>query len=140
MFFLLLGTYNLSDDNLTSLGLPQIVQNDYYRLCEYVDYHSDLLFILDLGYGEEQYAIACADLYTKIIDNKYVQYSGVYFKEIHGRTFRFTEGYLPKEIYLGKFEFERTELISAKPVKVKKIFENGRFVGPSIAEENEIGY
>ena len=140
MFFLLLGTYNLSDDNLTSLGLPQIVQNDYYRLCEYVDYHSDLLFILDLGYGEEQYAIACADLYTKIIDNKYVQYSGVYFKEIQGRTFRFTEGYLPKEIYLGKFEFERTELISAKPVKVKKIFENGRFVGPSIAEENEIGY
>ena len=140
MFFLLLGTCELSENNLINLGLPQIVQSDYYRLCEYVDFHSGMLFVLDLGYEEDQYGIACADMFTKIIDNKYVQYSGVYFKEIQGRTFRFTEDNLPREIYLGKFEFERTELISAEPVKVKKIFENGKYVGPSIAEENEIGY
>lgn len=47
---------------------------------------------------------------------------------------------LPREIYLGKFEFERIELISAESVKVKKIFENGRCVDPSISEENGIGY
>lgn len=140
MFFLLLGAYDLSEDSLVNLGLSQIVQNDYYRLCEYVDYHSGMLFVLDLGYGEDQYGIACADLFTKVVENRYVQYSGVYFKEIQGRTFRFTEGNLPKEIYLGKFEFERSELVSAEPVKVKKIFENGKYVGPSIAEENEIGY
>lgn len=139
MFFLLLGAYDLSEDSLVNLGLSQIVQNDYYRLCEYVDYHSGMLFVLDLGYGEDQYGIACADLFTKVVENRYVQYSGVYFKEIQGRTFRFTEGNLPKEIYLGKFEFERSELVSAEPVKVKKIFENGKYVGPSIAEENEIG-
>lgn len=140
MFFLLLGAYDLSEDSLVNLGLSQIVQNDYYRLCEYVDYHSGMLFVLDLGYGEDQYGIARADLFTKVVENRYVQYSGVYFKEIQGRTFRFTEGNLPKEIYLGKFEFERSELVSAEPVKVKKIFENGKYVGPSIAEENEIGY
>lgn len=140
MFFLLLGAYDLSEDSLVNLGLSQIVQNDYYRLCEYVDYHSGMLFVLDLGYGEDQYGIACADLFTKVVENRYVQYSGVYFMEIQGRTFRFTEGNLPKEIYLGKFEFERSELVSAEPVKVKKIFENGKYVGPSIAEENEIGY
>lgn len=140
MFFLLLGAYDLSEDSLVNLGLSQIVQNDYYRLCEYVDYHSGMLFVLDLGYGEDQYGIACADLFTKVVENRYVQYSGVYFKEIQGRTFRFTEGNLPKEIYLGKFEFERSELVSAEPIKVKKIFENGKYVGPSIAEENEIGY
>ena len=39
-----------------------------------------------------------------------------------------------------KLEFENTELVSAKPVKVKKIFENGKYVGPSIEEENLIGY
>ena len=140
MFFLLLGACDLSEDNLIDLGLPQIVQSDYYRLCEYVDYHSGMLFILDLGYGEDQYGIACADMFTKVVENKYVQYSGLYFKEIQGRTFRFTEGNLPQKIYLGKFEFKRTELISAVPVKVKKIFENGKYVGPSIAEESEIGY
>ena len=99
-----------------------------------------MLFVLDLGSVEDQYGIACADLFTKVVENRYVQYSGVYFKEIQGRTFRFTAGNLPKEIYLGKFEFERSELVSAGPVKVKKIFENGTYVGPSIAEENESGY
>ena len=140
MFFLLLGACNLSEVNLKELGLPQIVQSDYYRLCEYVDYHSGMLFILDLGYGEEQFGIACVDMFTKVVENMYIQYSGVYFKEIQGRTFRFTEDNLPREIYLGKFEFESTELVSAKPVKVKKIFENGKYVGPSIVEENEIDY
>ena len=140
MFFLLLGTCELSEANLIDLGLPQNVQSDYYRLCEYVDYHRGMLFVLDLGYGEDQFGIACGDMFTKIVENKYVQYSGVYFKEIQGRTFRFTEDNLPREIYLGKFEFEHTELVSAKPVKVKRIFENGKYVGPSIAEENAIGY
>lgn len=142
MFFLLLGACDLSEENLIDLGLPQIVQGDYYRLCEYVDYHSGMLFIFDLGYGEYQYGIACADLWTKVIDDKYVQYSGVYFKELQqqGRTFLFKENNLPKEIYLGKFEFDRTELVSVEPVKVKKIFESGKYVGPTIAEENEIGY
>lgn len=141
MFFLFPGTCDLSEDNLIELDLPQIVKSDYYRLCEYVDYHKDMLFVLDLGYGEDWYGISCADMHTQIIDNKYVQYSGVYFKEmIRGRTFRFTEDKLPREIYLGKFEFERTELFSFEQVKVKKIFENGRYVGPSIAEENWISY
>ena len=140
MFFLLLGAFKLTEENLIDLGLPEQIQDDYYRLCEYIDYHSGMLFVLDLEYGEEQYGIACADLFTKIIDNKYVQYSGVYFKEINGRTFRFNKQNLPREIYLGKFEFERTELVVAEPVKVRKIFENGKYVGPSIAEENVIEY
>lgn len=137
---MLLGACDLSKDKLKELGLPQIVQSDYYRLCEYVDYHSGMLFALNFGYGEEQFGIACVDMYTKIIENRYIQYLGVYFKEIQGRIFRFTEEHLPREIYLEKFEFDTTEFVSARPVKTKKIFENGKYVGPSIAEEKEMGY
>lgn len=140
MFFLLLGAFELAEENLIDLGLPEQIQDDYYRLCEYIDYHSGMLFVLDLGYGEDQYGIACADLFTKIIENKYVKYSGVYFKEIKGRTFRFDKENLPREIYLGRFEFERMEFVAAEPVKVRKIFENGKYVGPSITEENSIEY
>ena len=140
MFFLLLGTFNLSEANLKELGLPKIAQSDYYRLCEYVDYHSGMHFFLDVGDGNDQIVVAFPDMRSKIVEDKYVQYSGVYFKTIQKQIIQFTEDNLPRDITLAKLEFDRIDLVSMRLVKVKKIFEDGKYVGPSIAEENEMGY
>ena len=79
---------------------------------------------------------------STVIENRYVQYSGMYLKELGqgGRTILFKEDHLPKSIYLGKFVFAQTEMVKATPVKVRKIFENGKFVGPDIIEEQNFDY
>ena len=57
-----------------------------------------------------------------------------------GRTFKFSKDNVPKQIYLGKFVYAQTELLDVEPVKVAKVFEKGRFVGSSIAEEENLDY
>jgi hypothetical protein len=143
MIFLLLGAQKLTDDDLTQLGMPNTDEfSDYSRLCEYVNFHSENLFFLNLGGKEDALVFGCCDMYSKVVDNKYIKYSGVYFREIgkDGRTVLFREKDLPKDIYLGKFVFDQTEMIDVKPVKVKKIFENGKYIGPSIIEEENFDY
>ncbi len=142
MCFLLLGSFELSERSTNILGYPQDIYSDYYRLCEYVNYHAGNIFVLDFDGEEEQYGSAFPDLYLKTDGEALVAYSGVYFKELRqgGSIFKFSENNLPKTIYLAKFEFERTELIKAKPVKDKKIFENNKYVGPSIATEMTTDY
>lgn len=145
-FFLLLGTFDLSNDDLTGLGFPSECLSDYHKLCEYINYHSDKIFFLDMGYEEEIIVISCVDVYSRTADDRYIQYSGIYFRPfgpgIKGfqGILRFDEQHLPKTIYLGKLEFKRSEQISFQPIKVRKVFENGIFIGPTIAEETEIVY
>ena len=53
---------------------------------------------------------------------------------------RFLEDKLPSKISLGKFVFGFSDKIDITPVKVRTIYENGKFVGPSIAEEEKLDY
>lgn len=144
LIFLLLGAHTLSNTDLDKLGMPDCsVYSDYYQLCEYVNYHSGELFYL--GNTDEKCVIleACSDSHSELLDNNYVQYSGVYFKKPlqKGHIFRIEEKELPKRIYLGKLVFDQnTKSVSASPTKVKLIFENGKFVGPLIASEKRIEY
>lgn len=140
LFFLLLGSFEISKSNLLTLGMISESDSDYQKLCEYINYHSNKVFFLDLGYKEEQIVISQPDLFSKTVNKKYIQYSGVYFKDLGkgGCVVRFDEQNLPKAIYLGKFMFERNEYISTNPVKVRKVFENGHFLCPTIAEESEV--
>ncbi len=140
--FLLIGAFELNNEALKELGAPSTAAfNDYAKLCEYVNYHSGELFYLTFDYGEE-IGIAVSDPQPRTINDEYIQYTGVYFKELrdNGRIFRFRENDLPKEIYIGKFVFAQTEMIGVTPVKVKKVYENGKYLGPSIAEEDSFDY
>ena len=137
MIYLLLGGQELKDSDSTFLGkIPENQFDDYYRLCEYINYHSYELFIIDLGDGDQS-AIAYPDENLKIIDNNYIQYSGVYFKEFGGkkRVCKFDKDFLPKSIYTAKFLFYNTKEPEGKLVKCVKIFENGTFIGASIVDE-----
>ena len=143
LVFLLLGSHDFPEENLSKLGMPQKNEyNDYAKLCEYVNFHSGELFFIDIGHETEELAFGCRDMHSMVIENRYIRYSGMYLKELgkNGRIIRFKEEYLPKSIYLGKFMFSQTEKIEATPVKVKKIFEDGKFLGPSIVEEQTLVY
>lgn len=142
MIFLLLGGCNLSAEKLHELGYSEETYTDYYRLCEYVNFHSGELFFLDFGDGrEEQMGFSVYDRNARLDGNKTV-FSGVFFKELskEGRVWGFKEEHLPKKISLGKFVFANTVLIDMTPTKVKTVFENGKFVGPSIAAEERLDY
>jgi hypothetical protein len=143
LVFLLLAAQQLSDADREQLGISCInVITDYYRLCEYINYHSDELFFLNFGSGKEDIFLSCVDGSAKTIEDSYIDYSGVYFRNLgkNGQIYRFSEDNLPNEIFLGKLNIPQTEDVRLEPVKIKKIFENGKFVGPSIAEEEKLDY
>ena len=72
----------------------------------------------------------------------YLKYSGVHFKELgkSGRIFKFNRNNLPDAIYTAKFIFAKTEMVDVTPVRRMKIFENGRFMGQSIVDEDKFSY
>ena len=142
LLFLLIGSYSFSNDSFTRLGMKEdSIFDDYYYLCEYLNYHSGWIFFT-VHNNMENIFIACSDLYSKVVDGKYIEYSGAYFCELgkNGKLLKFDWEHLPEEIYIGKFVFANTELVDCKPVKVRKIFENGRFVGSTISEEEPLAY
>ena len=143
LFFLVMGSQQLSDSDLTKLGMPDSEDSsDYSKLCEYIDFHAGNIFLIDIGHESDEITIGCRDMRSTMDADGHVNYSGVYLKEIgkQGRTFKFEEDCLPKTIWLGKFLFAHTEHIDITPVKVKKVFENGKYVGPSIVEDDSFDY
>lgn len=141
LLFLLLGSHNISDGDKKTLGFPTEINSDYYKLCEYVNYHHGELFYLDFGKENEKLASGYYDAHSKLVDDNYIGYTGVYFKELgkNGRIVPFTEAQLPEKISLGKFVFGHSDGIEITPVKLKTVFEKGKFIGPLIAEE-ELDY
>ena len=142
LLFLLMGATALTEDNKDTLGFQREIVSDYYKLCEYVHYHHGELFYLDFGTEQEDMALGNYDAYSKVLNDRYVGYTGVYFKELSkgGRVVRFLEDKLPSKISLCKFVFGYSDRIDITPVKVRTIYENGKFVGPSIAEEEKLDY
>lgn len=141
IIFLLLGGCNLTGDKKMALGFSDESFTDYYRLCEYVNFHANELFYLEFADGEEKPAFGAVDPKARVVGNK-TEYSAVYFREMreNGNTWGFREEYVPRRITIGKFVFGYDDRITVDPVKVKVIFEDGKFVGPSIAEEEKLDY
>ena len=139
--FLLLGAKTLSEEDKLELGFPTKVYSDYYKLCEYVNYHHADLFYLDFGEGKELMFYGHYDRFSKMTEG-HNEYTGVYFKRFgdDGKIYKFSEDDLPSKITLGKFVFGYADTIKINTVKVKTVFENGKFVGPSIAEEEKMSY
>jgi hypothetical protein len=142
LLFLLLGAKIVTENDRTVLGFPVEIQSDYFKVCEYVHYHHGELFYLDLGRENEELVLGYYDDHSKVINEKYAGYTGVYFKELgkDGRIVRFPKDGMPSRISLGKFVFGYSDKLDITPMKVKTIFENGKFIGPSIAEEEKLDY
>ena len=140
MMFLILGALALSNDEKTKLGFPQIITTDYYRLCEYVNFHHKEPFYLDYGNAEEIIVIAHFDPQMKVSNMNSIEYSGVYFCDVNNKPICFRPEDLPNSIALGRLDLDKSSQIGVSFTKVKTIFENGKFIGPSIAAEERLKY
>lgn len=142
--FLVVGAFKYTKGQLRKMGMPDLSPyDDYYRLCEYVDYYSGNLFCLEKKDGLQYWCIGCPDMKKEIIDNSSVRYSSVYFRFFdpeNKQVFGIERNGLPKTIYLGKLTFGRDNNIEIQQQIVCKIFEDGKFMGPLLSEEKELDY
>ena len=86
MFYLFLGAYRIND-TAGIIGIPDTnSSNDYYRLCEYVNYHDTIVYYLDYGQADDKTGGYFAGTDTGISFNEFgdAEYSGVYFRKIPG--------------------------------------------------------
>lgn len=142
LVFLVLGSRKLADEDKQFLGMPDSrLFDDYYRLCEYMNYHAGDVFFIGTG-DREMICVACNDMNTKTVNNNYVEYSGVYIKVIneHGDKLVIDSKHLPDKIVLGKILPSGRNEVKMTPVRIKTIFEHGEFVGPSLVEEENLQY
>lgn len=133
LLFLLLGTFELTEEHLLKLKMPKEREyTDYYRLCRYIDYHSGNLFFLQIE-GKEIAGIACYDPRIRIESGEVI-YSGAYIQILGTKTiYPVGEDNLPESIYLGKINLNGNGTDQIQLTKVKKIFEKGVF----LADEDE---
>lgn len=142
VIFLLLGAHELGEPECVQLGLPDLSMfDDYYRICEYINYHSSELYIVDLGNGEEFWGLSVPDPYSRVVEGRYNVYSGFYLRRLStGKVCRFQKENMPKMIWLGHLAIENTELVDITPKKVVKLFDNGKYVGPLLVAEDCLEY
>ena len=142
VIFLLLGAHELGEAERIQLGLPDLSMfDDYYRICEYINYHSEELYIVDFGNGDEYWGFSVPDPYSQVVEGRYSVYSGFYLRTLRtGMVRRFQKENMPKTIWLGNLAIENTELVEITPKKVVKLFENGHYVGPILVEEDCLDY
>lgn len=150
IMFLLLGTQSLIGTDIVKLGAPDDdYYTDYYKLCEYVNYHSGELFLLTFENGKQWILVALNDIYMTN-NGSYKNFTGAYFRKQDDKTARqrfcLTEENMPKKIIRLRVDLYPNEensktidvyghRIPYKYVKVEDVFDNGSYVGPSIVEE-----
>lgn len=141
LVFLVLSAHKLTDEKKRLLGLPdKRFKDDYYKLCEYMNYHAGDVFFIQ-GQSVEKMYISCGDSKQRIIADRYIDYSGIYLKEIGASVSGvINKNSLPRKITIGKLVPTGRNEVQLKPVKIKIIFEEGKFVGPSIVEEEGLAY
>ena len=141
LIFLILGSHKFSDERLSKLGYEEReYEDDFYYLCEYMNYHAGDFFYVYAGDRE----IMCSANNDKNLINKgkYMEYSGVYIQDmVSKQKYRITENDLPTKVVLGRLEIvgkHKIEKISIE--KIKTIFEDGKFLGPRVRDEMEEEY
>lgn len=144
VFFFLLASINYSDDEKEKFEI-RINHNrtEYEKLCEYLDYHRNQLFIFEYQDGIENMGISCIDTQAKLINDNYVEYSGAYFKRLGGKEKLFlSEQNLPRTIYIGRVDikYDSSSGFKIDTKKLRKIFDDGVFCGSSVVEENHNSY
>lgn len=140
LLFLLLGGYALTPETEDVLGKPDTISpTDYDILCEYINYHCNDFFCLVDYAGHEIFFQAELDPHITLEDER-TRYSGIYFKNRANpeKPILLSPDGLPPVIYLAAILVPPSDQdeMQFEYFKVKKIFENGKFVGPSLIEED----
>lgn len=149
MFYLFLGAYKINDTD-GIIGIPDAnSSNDYYRLCEYVNYHDTIVYYLDYGQADGKTGAYFAGTDTEISFNEFgdAEYSGVYFRKIPGiemkkcevtieyvmdggmrpeETVKYNTEDLPNTIKIGTMNMTRNGMELSGPER--DLYVDGRFI------------
>lgn len=145
--FLLLGSQSFIEKDLYRLGITNdAYYTDYYKLCEYVNFHRNELFEI-ISHGRNYYCVSMGDG-EKHLEDGHIDYSGIYFRNTGEKllgVIRFNPNNVPEEIYSCEFVIssdrsyaglsEGGKEVSITIKRGPKIFDSGKYVGPSILDE-----
>ena len=137
VFYILLGAYNISEDDKARLGLIQVAEHDdYYKLCDYVNHRSfessQLEFpiiYLDNSSNPNDFVFPHHDDYIEYDNCGEPKYSGVYIRGQDKHISKLDRDHLPKDIWEGTFTISRSiPLTFTASGAQKRIFHDGVFV------------
>lgn len=141
LFFIMLGAIDFREKDYDEFNLPLMdYYDDYYRLCEFVNFHNNTYFFIQ--HRDKEFVVkSIPDINTRITNN-HVEYSGAYFVSVDEskHIIKFDRKHLPEIVYYGKLHIIESEEIKFEIRKICKIFENDKFIGPSIIEDKNFSY
>lgn len=140
--FLILGSQKLSGTDLGTLGASNLQKyNEFDKLCDYIEFHAhDFFCFQPEGFPDQWTQIVPKSSIPASIKNAEISRSFYPLILATKTMMRITESNVPARIWIGKLDIKQTEEISLDLLKDKLLFENGRFVGPKLAEEKDFTY
>lgn len=141
LMFLLLGAHKLAQADYQSLGLLVRDQNDFANLCDYIAFHESSLFCAEpKGFPEQWFRIVPKSAIPRdVLNAESERY--IYFNVLGTQTCgRFSEKDAPTRIWAGKITIAHDQGIKLDYAKEQLIFENGRYVGPNLVDEEDFTY
>lgn len=160
LYYLLLGSVNLSVNDKTTLEIPVDQKSDYQKLCEYINYNSSRPYYLIDDCGHRTVVIALPDDNMIIDENGDAEFSGIYVKPalnvpwepyiiskdviisnkknstyLVGEVYCIGKNELPSKIYLGAFTPVAEGMKYSGPLQL--IFDAGIFIDPGLTVKPE---
>ena len=138
MGFLLLGSYQITEEGTVHLSIPpRTPEPDYYRLCAYVNFNSNQLFFISKDGKLFEGVASVPDDEMTFDEFGDPQYSGVYFRKLfeinedktlswatdNRKVIRLNQSNIPLLIYTGTMKPCATGMQFSGPEKM--IFKNG---------------
>lgn len=142
LMFLLLGGQKLSNSELVSLGLTVLSSaSDFERLCDYIMYHKHSLYCVAADDTPEVWIriIPGTEVPQSIRDTE--KSPCIYFNALGANIVRrFYAEDIPKRIWAGKLGVSHTTSLEYAYEKTELIFEEGKYVGPAVADAEDFTY
>lgn len=142
LMYLILGCQSFNDSDYASLGIPNLSQgDDFSKLCEYIQFHKNSIFcVKPNGYPEQWIRIVPhSDISQAERDTEYCPC--IYYNVLGAKNYgRFSEKYAPLCIWEGKLKITHAQTLELDYEKTLLVFNEGKYVGPAIAEAEDFTY
>lgn len=143
----LLSAFKYTDDQLQQIGVIGSYQpSEFEKLCEYWNYHPNQVFIFQNSSDPNDcdWLYSHKDTVAEIKENSYIKYNRILYRLQDETTINIKyERDLPYAVYLGMMEINCNDNgfpNSFTPQKHIKVFEDGKYVGPSVIDEEMDSY
>lgn len=142
LMYLILGCQSLNDSDYASLGISRQSQgDDFSKLCEFIHFHENSIFcVKPNGYPEQWIQIIPhSEVPQAVRDTEDCPY--IYYNIIGAKNCgRFSEKDAPLRIWEGKLTILYAQTMKFDYEKTLLVFNEGKYVGPAIAEAEDFTY